>query len=54
MSREEKERERLPAKLEAQNRTGREEFRERAARLREETRGRIKGESADLIRKDRG
>jgi plasmid stability protein len=32
---------------------GRAAFRERAARLREETRGRIEGESAALIREDR-
>jgi plasmid stability protein len=32
---------------------GRDAFRDRAAKLREETRGRIVGESADLIREDR-
>jgi plasmid stability protein len=39
--------------LEKALRAGRAGFRERAARLREETRGRIVGESAALIREDR-
>jgi len=39
--------------LEKALRAGREAFRERAARLREQTRGRIEGESATLIREDR-
>jgi len=39
--------------LEKALRAGREAFRARAGRLREETTGRIVGESADLIRKDR-
>ena len=39
--------------LERALRAGREAFRERAARLRAETHGRIKGESASLIREDR-
>jgi plasmid stability protein len=39
--------------LEKTLRAGREAFRERAGRLREETRGRIAGESAELIRDDR-
>ena len=39
--------------LEQALRVGRDAFRDRAARLWEETRGRIQGESADLIREDR-
>jgi plasmid stability protein len=39
--------------LEAALKAGRESFRARAHHLREETRGRIVGESADLIREDR-
>ncbi|WP_309603817.1 FitA-like ribbon-helix-helix domain-containing protein [Phenylobacterium sp.] len=39
--------------LEKALRAGREAFRARAGRLREATRGRIFGESADLIREDR-
>jgi plasmid stability protein len=39
--------------LEKALKAGREGFRARAAQLREETRGRIFGESADLIREDR-
>jgi plasmid stability protein len=39
--------------LEKALRAGREGFRDRAARLREATRGRIVGESAELIRQDR-
>jgi plasmid stability protein len=39
--------------LEKALRAGREAFRERAGLLREQTRGRIVGESADLIRDDR-
>jgi plasmid stability protein len=39
--------------LEKALRAGREAFRARAGRLREETQGRIVGESADLIREDR-
>ena len=39
--------------LEKALRAGREAFRARAGRLREETRGRILGESAGLIREDR-
>jgi plasmid stability protein len=39
--------------LETALKVGREAFREQAARLREETRGLIVGESADLIRQDR-
>jgi plasmid stability protein len=39
--------------LEKALRAGRAGFRERAARLREETRGKIVGDSADLIREDR-
>jgi plasmid stability protein len=39
--------------LEKGLKAGREAFRVRAARLREETTGRIVGESADLIREDR-
>jgi plasmid stability protein len=39
--------------LEAALRAGRSGFWERAAALRERTRGRISGESADLIRQDR-
>jgi plasmid stability protein len=39
--------------LEAALNAGREGFRARAARLREETRGRIGRESAELIREDR-
>jgi plasmid stability protein len=39
--------------LEAALRAGRAAFRERAGRLREATKGRIQGESADLIREDR-
>jgi plasmid stability protein len=39
--------------LEKALRAGRETFRARAGRLREETRGRIVGESADLIREER-
>jgi len=39
--------------LEEALRSGRNEFRKRAARLRAATAGMIKGESADLIREDR-
>jgi antitoxin FitA len=39
--------------LEAALKAGRESFRLRARELREATRGRITGESADLIREDR-
>jgi plasmid stability protein len=39
--------------LEEALRSGRTEFRKRAARLRAGTAGRIQGESANLIRKDR-
>jgi plasmid stability protein len=39
--------------LEKALKAGREAFRARASRLREETRGRIVGESASLIREDR-
>jgi antitoxin FitA len=39
--------------LEDALKTGRAGFRERAAKLREATRGRIVGDSADLIREDR-
>jgi plasmid stability protein len=39
--------------LEKALRAGRDAFRERAARLRDDTRGRIEGESAALIREDR-
>jgi len=39
--------------LERALKAGRDGFRERAARLREETTGKIVGESADLIRQDR-
>lgn len=39
--------------LEKALKAGREAFRTRAAHLRAETRGRIMGESADLIREDR-
>jgi plasmid stability protein len=39
--------------LEQALRAGRDAFRDRAAQLWEETRGRIQGESADLIREDR-
>jgi plasmid stability protein len=39
--------------LEAALKSGREAFRARASKLREETLGRIIGESADLIRQDR-
>ena len=39
--------------LETALRPGRETFRARAGQLREQTRGRIAGESADLIREDR-
>lgn len=39
--------------LEEVLKAGRGSFRAKAARLREETRGRIVGESADLIREDR-
>ena len=39
--------------LEKALKAGREGFRARAARLRNDTRGRIVGESADLIREDR-
>ena len=39
--------------LEEALRSGRNEFRKRAGRLRAQTAGRIQGESADLIRKDR-
>ena len=39
--------------LEEALRSGRNEFRKRAARLRAGTAGRIQGESADLIREDR-
>jgi plasmid stability protein len=39
--------------LEVALRSGRAEFRKRAARLRAGTAGRIQGESADLIREDR-
>jgi plasmid stability protein len=39
--------------LEEALKAGREGFRERAGRLRDETRGRIAGESAELIREDR-
>lgn len=39
--------------LEKALKAGRETFRARAGRLRDETRGRIVGESADLIREDR-
>ncbi len=39
--------------LEQALKAGREGFRARAGRLREETQGRIVGESADLIREDR-
>lgn len=39
--------------LEAALRAGRDAFRARASRLRDETAGRIVGESADLIREDR-
>jgi plasmid stability protein len=39
--------------LEKALRAGREAFRARASRLREESRGRIIGESADVIREDR-
>jgi len=39
--------------LEAALKAGREGFRERAARLREETLSKIVGDSADLIRQDR-
>lgn len=40
--------------LEEALRSGRHEFRERAARLRAATAGRIPGESGDLVREDRG
>ena len=39
--------------LEQALKAGREGFRSRAANLRDQTRGRIVGESADLIREDR-
>ncbi len=39
--------------LEEALRSGRNEFRKRAARLRAGTAGRVQGESADLIREDR-
>jgi len=39
--------------LERALKAGRETFRRRAASLRDQTRGRIVGESADLIREDR-
>jgi plasmid stability protein len=39
--------------LEQMLKAGRDGFRARACRLREETQGRISGESADLIREDR-
>jgi plasmid stability protein len=39
--------------LEQALKAGRQGFRARAARLRQETQGRIRGESADLIREDR-
>ncbi len=39
--------------LEQALKAGRENFRERARQLRDETAGRISGESADLIREDR-
>jgi plasmid stability protein len=39
--------------LEQALKAGRESFRERARQLRDETAGRISGESADLIREDR-
>jgi plasmid stability protein len=39
--------------LEQALKAGRDGFRARAGRLRNETRGRISGESADLIREDR-
>jgi plasmid stability protein len=39
--------------LEQTLKAGRDAFRERAGRLRDATRGRISGESADLIRQDR-
>jgi plasmid stability protein len=39
--------------LESALRAGRESFRANAGRLRDETQGRILGESADLIREDR-
>ncbi len=39
--------------LEEALRSGRNEFRKRAGRLRAQTAGRIQGESADLIREDR-
>ena len=39
--------------LEQALKAGRASFRERAALLRRKTRGRIEGESADLIREDR-
>jgi len=39
--------------LEKALKAGREGFRERAGRLRDETRGRIDGSSAELIREDR-
>jgi len=39
--------------LERALKAGRETFRQRAARLREATQGRIAGEAADLIREDR-
>ncbi len=39
--------------LEEALRSGRNEFREQAGRLRAQTAGRIQGESADLIREDR-
>jgi plasmid stability protein len=39
--------------LEAALRAGRAAFKERASRLREATKGRITGQSADLIREDR-
>jgi len=39
--------------LEQALKDGRDGFRARAARLRDETKGRIEGESADLIRQDR-
>ena len=39
--------------LEKALKAGREGFRERACQLRDQTRGRIAGESSDLIREDR-
>ncbi len=39
--------------LEQALKAGRQGFRARAARLRDQTRGRVLGESADLIREDR-